>query len=229
MTVLTIGWTVRTPDGASTNDGRHCRTPFTCSSIRGVPGSVQSIERAAAILRLLAERLRPAGHRRDRPLARPGQGHHPRHPAHAAGASGFVEQDDVSGQVPARRGAAAPGHELPRRQRAALALDQLGRPARRAQRRGGPHRHDPGRQGARRAPRLPSRRHVPDARRRLAAAAARHRDGQGAARLRRGRHAGGAAGRSGAVHPAHHRPARRSSAAPSARSASRAGPPRSRR
>ena len=54
---------------------------------------------------------------------------------------GFVEQDAASGQVPARRRAAAPRLELPRRQRAAHARAQLVRRAGRPQRRERPHRH----------------------------------------------------------------------------------------
>ncbi len=63
------------------------------------------------------------------------KGHRPRHPAHAP-ARGLRGTGRGDRQVPARRRPAAPGHQLSGRQRAALALHQLGRRAGRAQRRG---------------------------------------------------------------------------------------------
>ena len=53
-------------------------------AVRDVPGSVQSIERAAAILRLLAGGSGRLGVGEIAGSLGPGQGHRPRHPAHAA-------------------------------------------------------------------------------------------------------------------------------------------------
>ena len=195
---------------------------------RPMAATIQSIERAAAILRLLSGRNRRLG-----VVQLAGELELPKGTVHGIlrtlAAVGFVEQDAEIGQVPARRRAAAHGQLLPRRQRAAHARAELVGLAGRAQRRERAHRHAARGPGARRPPRLPARRQPPGARGRRAAAGARDRDGQGAAGrepLRRGR-----AGRRGAgpLHAARRSPsATRSTAELRRRDASAAGPTTSR-
>ena len=142
---------------------------------------------------------RPAPARRRRPgrsalseiaaLARPGQGHHPRHPAHPAATSASstrTRHRPATGSAPA---CCSLGTSYLDRQRAALRARSTGptRSPRAAARRSGSARR-PRRQVLVVAPRLPARRHAPDLDVGDAAAAARHRAGQGACSpTRRGR------------------------------------------
>ena len=193
-----------------------------------MPGPVQSIERAAAILRLLA-----------RGSGRLGVGEIATSLGLAKGTThgilrtlqrvGFVEQDQSSGKYQLGATLLHLGtsyldvNEL--RSRAINWADALASRSGEAVRIGTPA----GRQGPGRAPRLPAGRHAAEPGRRRAAAAARDGAGQGPAGVRRrGR---GRAARDRSSPPLTRRPwsPRRRSAGRSRRCASRAGPPRSRR
>ena len=136
--------------------GRQCRTIRL--AYRRVPGSIQSIERAAAVLRLLGTAAGPLGlaeMARSLDLAKPTTHGILAHPA-ARRASSTRTAAPASTRS-AR--AAAPRHAAIDAQRAAVAGDQLGRPAGRAHRGGGADRRPPRGRGAGRAPRVLPRRH----------------------------------------------------------------------
>ena len=210
---------------ATTPVVRHCRTQRYGPA---VPGSVQSVERAAAILRLLAEEDEPIGLAQITSALGLAKG-----TVHGILRTledvGFVEQDQAGGPYRVatevfRLGWTEAGSERTAVQGAELDR-RSGRPDRRV-RQGGRLSRGPGRS---RAPRLPGRRRHPGAGDRLGGPAARERARQGAAgvRPRRGaQHREPTAAR--ADHPDHHRSASSCSAS-SPRSATWAGRDRSAR
>src|ERR1039457_4124421 len=96
----------------ATGGCRQCRITVDTATIACVPGSIQSIERSAAILRLMARGSGRLGGGGIRPSPGPGPGPTPRDSAHAA-ARRLRRAGRGERQVPARCGPAPPWYQLP--------------------------------------------------------------------------------------------------------------------
>ena len=119
----------RSAQGRSRRAGRDAPPP------RERRGTIQSVDRAARILKALGSGILAARRHRDRRSARPREGHRLRPPSNprSPGAGGAGPRD---GQVPARAGDAPAGQRLPGQPRAPRPVAAVGRLARLARGRG---------------------------------------------------------------------------------------------